>query len=140
MSAWVTTVYWIVAAVGKHVITEDALTCGNEGVGVDKSADCGVVITGLQVIEAGISVVLVAAWDIKVKSQHRKYHDYIVILAAFLLVVKRTMAAIRKFCQLVGPLLSEFFYGIAWWMFASEKPLITLYMCRHHLYVTNINK
>ena len=44
----------IIAAVGKHVITEDALTCGNEGVGVDKSADCGVIITALQVIEAGI--------------------------------------------------------------------------------------
>ena len=86
---------------------------GNEGIGVDKSADCGVVITALQVIEAGIGVVLVAAWDIKVKSQHRRYRDYIVILAAFLLVVKRTMAAIRKFCQLVGPLLSVFIYGIA---------------------------
>ena len=55
ISAWVTTVYWIVAAVGKHVITEDALTCGNEGVGVDKSADCGVVITGLEIIEACFS-------------------------------------------------------------------------------------
>ena len=103
----------IIAAVGKHVITEDALTCGNEGVGVDETADCGVVITGLQVIEAGIGVVLVAAWDITVKSQHRRYHDYNVILAAILLVVKRTMAAIRKFCQLAGPLLSECIYGIA---------------------------
>ena len=27
---------------------------GDEGVGVDKSADCGVVITALQVIEPGI--------------------------------------------------------------------------------------
>ena len=44
----------IIAAVGKHVITEDALTCGNEGVGVEESTDCGVVITTLQVIEAGI--------------------------------------------------------------------------------------
>ena len=105
----------IIAAVGKHVIAEDALTGGDEGVGVDEAADLGIIITALQVIEPGISVVLVAAWDIKVKSQHRRYHDYILILAASLLVVKRTMAAIRKFCQLVGPLLSEFFYGIAWY-------------------------
>ena len=86
---------------------------GDEGIGVDKSADCGVVITGLQVIEAGIGVLLVAAWDITVKSQHRRYHDYSVILAASLLVVKRTMAAIRKFCQLAGPLLPECIYRIA---------------------------
>ena len=44
----------IIAAVGKHVITEDALTCGNEGVGVDETADGGIVITGLQIIESGI--------------------------------------------------------------------------------------
>jgi hypothetical protein len=30
------------------------LTCRNEGVGVDEAADGGVVITALQIIEAGI--------------------------------------------------------------------------------------
>ena len=105
--------YGIVPAIGKHVIAEEALAGGDEGVGVDKSADGGVVITALQVIEAGIGVVLVAAWDITVKSQHRRYHDYSVILAASLLMVKRTMVVIRKFCQLAGPLLSECIYGIA---------------------------
>ena len=44
----------IVQTVSEHVITEDALAGGDEGVGVDKSADCGVIITGLQEIEAGI--------------------------------------------------------------------------------------
>ena len=51
----------IVVAVSKHVIAKDALAGGDEGDSVDKSADCGVVITGLQVIEPGIGVVLVAA-------------------------------------------------------------------------------
>jgi hypothetical protein len=60
ISAWVTTVYWIVAAVGEHVIAEDALAGGDEDVGVDKSADCGIVITGLQIIESGISSGIVA--------------------------------------------------------------------------------
>ena len=46
--------YGIVPAIGKHVIAEEALAGGDEGVGVDKSADGGVVITALQVIEAGI--------------------------------------------------------------------------------------
>ena len=45
----------IVAAVGKHVIAEDALAGGDEGIGVDKSADGGVVITGLEIIEACFS-------------------------------------------------------------------------------------
>ena len=44
----------IIPAVGKHVITEDTLTSGNEGVGVDEAADGGIVISGLQIIEPGI--------------------------------------------------------------------------------------
>ena len=50
----------IIAAVGEHVITEDALAGGNEGVGVDEAADLRIVITGLQVIEAGILVGILA--------------------------------------------------------------------------------
>ena len=46
--------YRIIQTVGEHVIAEDALAGGDEGIGVDKSADGGIVITGLQVIEAGI--------------------------------------------------------------------------------------
>jgi hypothetical protein len=45
---------WIITAVGKHVIAEDALAGGNEGIGVDEAADGGIVITALQIIEAGI--------------------------------------------------------------------------------------
>ena len=44
----------IIAAVGEHVIAQDTLAGGDEGIGVDKSAVCGIVITGLQIIEPGI--------------------------------------------------------------------------------------
>ena len=45
---------WIVSTVGKHIAADNTLSSGYEGVGVDKSADLGIVITGLQVIEPGI--------------------------------------------------------------------------------------
>jgi hypothetical protein len=54
----------VIPTIGKHVIAENTLAGGNEGIGVDESADCGVVITGLQVIEAGIIVIVVTATSI----------------------------------------------------------------------------
>jgi hypothetical protein len=54
ISAWITAVYWIIATIGKHVVPQDALASRNKGIGVDESADGGVVIPGLQVIESGI--------------------------------------------------------------------------------------
>ena len=45
----------IVTAVGKHVIPEDTLAGGNECVCIDESADGGIVVTALQIIESGIS-------------------------------------------------------------------------------------
>ena len=50
----IATAYRIVAAVSEHVVAQQALAGGDEGIGVDKSADGGVVITALQIIEAGI--------------------------------------------------------------------------------------
>lgn len=50
----IATAYRIVAAVSEHVVAQQALAGGDEGIGVDKSADGGVVITALQVIEPGI--------------------------------------------------------------------------------------
>ena len=44
----------VIAAICEHVIAEDALAGGDEGVGVDEAADLGVVITALQIIEPGI--------------------------------------------------------------------------------------
>ena len=47
---------WIVVAVGKHVVTQQALTRGGIIVRVDKSAEFGVIIAGLQVIETGFGI------------------------------------------------------------------------------------
>ena len=44
----------VIQAICKHVITKDTLTDENEGIGIDESADSGVVITALQIIEPGI--------------------------------------------------------------------------------------
>ena len=46
----------VVIAICKHVIAEDALASGCVGVGVDEPAYFGIVITGLEVVERGLSV------------------------------------------------------------------------------------
>ena len=51
----------VVPAVGEHIIAEEALAGGGVGVGVDESADGGVVVAGLEVIEPGFGVVDIAA-------------------------------------------------------------------------------
>ena len=50
----------ITLTVGEHVIAQDALAGGGEGVCVDEAADGGIVITGLQIIEPGFGIVVVA--------------------------------------------------------------------------------
>ena len=47
----------IIAAIGKHIISKDTLTGGDEGVCIDESAPGGVVITGLEIIQPGFLVV-----------------------------------------------------------------------------------
>ena len=44
----------VIQAISKHVIAEETLTNRCKCVGIEESTDVGVVITGLQVIEAGI--------------------------------------------------------------------------------------
>lgn len=46
MPTGINTIDRIVIAIGKHVIAEQALAGGDEGVGVDEPTDLGVVITG----------------------------------------------------------------------------------------------
>ena len=45
---------WVVAAVRKHVIAKDTLAGRCECVGIDESTDSGVVIPGLQVVQASV--------------------------------------------------------------------------------------
>ena len=50
----------IIPTISKHIIAQDALAGGGEGIGIDESACCGVVIAGLAVIQFGFIVVDVA--------------------------------------------------------------------------------
>ena len=49
----------IIQTIGKHVIAEDALTGGCVGISIDESAQFGIVITGLQIVEFSLSVMYV---------------------------------------------------------------------------------
>ena len=57
----VDSVYGIVCAICKHVMSQDALSCGSIPIRIEEAASGGVVISALQVIEAGFGVVVVAA-------------------------------------------------------------------------------
>ena len=52
--------YGIVITICKHIVTQEALTSGCKGIRIDESAGAGVVVTALQVVESGFSVVVVA--------------------------------------------------------------------------------
>ena len=54
-------IYWIICAVRKHVVTNQALAGGCKGIGVDESANVGIVVTGLQVVQSGFSDTACAA-------------------------------------------------------------------------------
>ena len=54
-------VNWIIQAIGKHIVAEDALASTGVGVGIDESAQFWIVISTLEIIEAGFSIVVVAA-------------------------------------------------------------------------------
>ena len=49
--------YRIISTIGKHVIAEDSLTSAGIGIGIDESAQFGIVITGLEIVELGFGVV-----------------------------------------------------------------------------------
>ena len=50
----------IIQTIHKHIVAEEPLSSACVGVGVDESANLGIVITGLQVIEPGLCWVIVA--------------------------------------------------------------------------------
>ena len=52
MAGRVITVRRVIIAVRKHIVPKEALAGGGVAVGVDKSAEGGVVISALEVIEA----------------------------------------------------------------------------------------
>ena len=61
ITRWITPAHWVVSTIGKHVIAEQALAGGGEGVGVEEATGFGVIVAGLEVVEAGLNVEDVAA-------------------------------------------------------------------------------
>ena len=52
--------YRIIAAVGKHIVAQDALAGGGVGVGVYEASEVCIVVAGLEVIEAPFGIVDIA--------------------------------------------------------------------------------
>ena len=44
-------IHWIIVAISKHVIAQNSLAGGDEGVSVDESAPLGIVITALEIVQ-----------------------------------------------------------------------------------------
>ena len=61
MPSWINVTDGIIPAVGKHIVAEDALTGGNESIDIDESADRGVVISTLEIVETRLGVVQLAS-------------------------------------------------------------------------------
>ena len=51
---------WIVSTIGKHMIARQTLTSGRVVIRADKPAQLGVIVSGLQVVEASYVVVDIA--------------------------------------------------------------------------------
>ena len=59
-ACWVYQIDRIIPTVGKHVVSEETLAGGNEGVCIDESAPLGVIVAGLEVIQPGVYGTLLA--------------------------------------------------------------------------------
>ena len=60
VAAWILVCNWIIVAVRKHIEPQEALAGAAVGVCVEEALDDGVVISGLQVVEARLSERVVA--------------------------------------------------------------------------------
>ena len=61
VSTGIRSINGIIAAICKHVIAQQALAGGDIDVRIEEAADCGIIISALQVIQPGISDTELAA-------------------------------------------------------------------------------
>ena len=61
-----------IVTIRKHIVPKEALTGRSERIRIDESADGGIIVTALQVVEPGFSVVNVAASFVKSIISHLK--------------------------------------------------------------------
>ena len=62
-AAWVKSANRIIKAVGEHIIAEDTLSSGSVSIGIEESAQFGIVITGLEVIQFGLCSGILATME-----------------------------------------------------------------------------
>ena len=60
VSAWVNSVYRIIATIREHIRPSESLAGAGVVVGVDEAVVCRVIIARLQIIEAGFGIVVIA--------------------------------------------------------------------------------
>ena len=53
--------YRIIEAIGEHVISQNALAGGDEGIGIEEAGEGGVVVAGLEVVKPRFLVVDIAS-------------------------------------------------------------------------------
>ena len=59
-SAWIAAHYRVIVAVSKHVIAKQTLSVTCVSIRIQESTQIGIVVTGLEIIELGISIVALA--------------------------------------------------------------------------------
>ena len=55
MAIGITGITRVIITICEHVVTEESLPCGSKRIRIDESADAGIVISALEVVEPGIS-------------------------------------------------------------------------------------
>ncbi len=43
-------IYWVVSTIGKQVTAKQILITGNKAIGIDKTPDLGIIVSGIQII------------------------------------------------------------------------------------------
>ena len=84
----------IIQTIGKHVIAEDALAGGGVGVGVDESADTGIIVTRLEIVEPGLNIVYVAQERFSCSKSALFFNP---IIRDFACLCKRKSPGIKRF-------------------------------------------
>ena len=60
----------IIATICKHVITQQALACGDIDIRIEETANCGIIISALEVIQPGICFVALARMAFSHSGRH----------------------------------------------------------------------
>ena len=72
MACFINVIDGIIPTIRKHIVSAKSLSGTCKGIRIDEPADGGVVVTALQVVEPGLSVVVVAVLFGEVTISHFK--------------------------------------------------------------------